>query len=226
MKSFIITATLFFTFLSCIAQGNKRGTVEISAGGSLPVGEFSYSRFDYEESGFAEGGLALAVSLNYRVNANLGLVASVSEYILGVDESNVALKYATPGTGWNGIVEATPWLSNAYMGGIDIILPIYASDFHFRLLGGLARTRLPGLTGRSFDFHREATSDNAAAWGAGAGITYQYLEKITLSLKLDFYMTHPVLDEIWTADFGSGTGEISQKITIVNLTAGIGFRVF
>ena len=200
--------------------------MEISAGASLPVGEFSYSRFDYEESGFAEGGLALAVSFNYRVNPHLGLVASVSEYILGVDESSVALKYWTPGSGWNGIVESTPWLSNAYMGGLDIILPIYASDFHFRLLGGLARTRLPGLTGRSFDFQREATSDNAAAWGAGAGITYQYLEKITLSIRLDFYMTHPVLDDIWSSDFGSGSGTISQKITLVNLTAAVGFRVF
>lgn len=226
MKRFIISTILLFSFISCIAQWSTRATVEISAGGSFPFGEFSYSRFDYAGSGFAENGIALALSFNYRVNGHLGLAASVSEYLLRVDETNVAKKYAIRGTGWNGIVEASNWMSNAYMGGIDIILPIYMSDLNFRLLGGLARTRLPGLAGKTLNFQREATTDTAAAWGAGAGITFQNFHKITLSLRLDFFMTRPALEEIWSSDFSSGSSKIYQNISIVNLTAGIGFRVF
>lgn len=226
MKSVFISGALFFSFVSCFAQLDKKGILEISAGGAFSIGEFGYTRFDYEESGFAKNGIALALSFNYRLKAHLGLVASVSEYILGVDESNVAKKYWVPGTGWNSIVEAANWMSNAYMGGIDIILPVYRSDFYFRLLGGLARTRLPGLTGRELNFHREATTDIAAAWSVGAGIAYQYFDRITLSLRLDFFMTHPALDEIWTSDFGSGSGKIYQNISMVNLTAGLGFKIF
>ena len=153
-------------------------------------------------------------------------MASVSQYLLGVDEENIALKYWDPRYLWSFEVEATRWMITPFMGGIDIILPIYKSDLNFRLLGGFARTRLPGLTGNQYDFQREATTDIAAAWGIGAGLHNQYLDKITLSLRLDFFMTRPYLEENWSSSFGSGSRKMSQNVSIVNLTAGLGFRIF
>ena len=125
MERLIILTALLFSVMAGLAQWSSRATIEFSAGGSFPIGEFAYSRFDYEESGFAEAGIALAV-----------------------------------------------------------------------------------------------------AWSAGAGYTYQYAEKITLSLRLDFFMTHPVLEDNWSSDFSTGSYKISYKLSIVNLTAGLGFRIF
>jgi hypothetical protein len=186
MKRILISAALLLSVMVCHAQWDKRAIVEISAGTSYPFGEFSYSSNSFDKSGFAENGLNMAVSFTYRVNAQLGLVASVSERLLGVDEVNIAMKYWIPQYGWNWSVESTCWSSIAYLGGIDIILPVYKSDIQLRLLGGYAATRLPGLTGSAFNFQREATTDMAAAWSVGAGFTYQNFDKVTLSAMLDF----------------------------------------
>lgn len=226
MKRLVISTILLVSCISCLAQWSTRATVEFSAGGSFPFGELASSNCFDNNSGFAKAGNALAVSFNYRVNDRLGVVALVSQYLLGVDESYIVKKYQSWETGWNWDVEATRWKSNAFMGGIDLIIPIYRSDFNFRLLGGMARTRLPGLTGIGINFQREATIDIAAAWGAGAGYTYEYFDKITLSLRLDFFMTHPVLEENWSYYLNSGSRNISQNIIIVNLTAGLGLRIF
>ena len=226
MKRILISAALLLSVMVCHAQWDKRAIVEISAGTSYPFGEFSYSSNSFDKSGFAENGLNMAVSFTYRVNAQLGLVASVSERLLGVDEVNIAMKYWIPQYGWNWSVESTCWSSNAYLGGIDVILPVYKSDIQLRLLGGYAATRLPGLTGSAFNFQREATTDMAAAWSVGAGFTYQNFDKVTLSAMLDFYMTYPVLDEAWSSDFDSGSGIIKQNIHLINLSVGLGFRIF
>lgn len=226
MKRLVISATLLVSFISCLAQWSTRATVEISTGASFPFGEFAYTNSFDSNSGYAKAGYALAVSFNYRVNDHLGLVALVSRYRLGVDESSIVKQYQSWQTGWDWEVEATRWKLNAFMGGIDLIVPIYRSDFNFRLLGGMAHTRLPGLTGIGASFEREATSDIAAAWGAGAGLTYEYFDKITLSLRLDFFMTHPVLEQNLSYYPASDFPDISQNIIIVNLTAGLGFRIF
>jgi hypothetical protein len=226
MRRLIFPVVLLFILLECDAQWSSRGTIAVSAGPSYPSGEFGYTQFDYDKSGFAKNGASLAISFNYRINAQLGLVASVAEYFLPVDEFNIAKKYWIQEYGYDWTVESTFWLLNAYMGGIDIILPVYKSDFQFRLLGGLASNRLPGLTGSAFNFLREATKDIAGAFSVGAGLTYQYFERITLSLGMDFFVTYPVLEEIWTSDLTSGTGTIRQNIVLVNLSAGLGFRLY
>jgi hypothetical protein len=226
MKRILISAALLLSVMVCHAQWSTRGTVEISMGGSYPVGEFGYSTPTYYKSGFAKSGINFTLSFTYRVNAQLGLLASVSEHLLGVDELSIATRYWIPQYGWNWTVESSCWSSNAYMGGIDIILPVYKSDIQLRFLGGYAATRLPGLTGSAFGFQRKATTDIAGAWSAGVGFTYQYFEKITLSVMLDFFMTYPVLDEVWSSELDSGSGVIEQDILLVNLTVGLGLRVF
>ena len=227
MKRTAISMALILYLLGCNAQGTGKGTLEFSAGPSFPFGEFSYNHILNAESGYAENGYCLSLVFNYRLKAQLGLVAVISEIFSSVDESGIAVKYWQPEFGYDWTVESTHWISNAYLAGLDIILPIYRSDFYFRLLGGFASTRLPGLTGSAYNFQREVSTDIAAAWSVGSGLTYQYFEKVTLSLRMDFFMTYPVLDEVWFSDIGPpGSGKITQKIGILNLTAGLGFRIF
>jgi|GEM_PF-2494116 len=226
MKRIAISMALLLYFLVCSAQDNGRAILEISGGPSYPFGEFGYNQSTYETSGYAGNGIGFTVSFHYRLQAQLGLVASVSEYILKVDESNIAKKYWLPEYGFNWTVESTYWLSNAYMAGIDLILPLYKSDFYFRLLGGLAGTSLPGLTGSSNDFLREKTTTFAGALNVGMGLSYQFYEKITFSVGTDFFVTYPVLDEVWSSDISSFSGKIKQTITMFNLTLGVGLRLF
>jgi len=226
MKRIAISMALLLSLLVCSAQDSARATLEISGGPSYPFGEFGYNQSIYEMSGYAGNGIGLTVSFHYRLQAQFGLVASVSEYILTVDEFNIAKKYWIPEYGFNWTVESTFWLSNTYMAGIDLILPHPRSDFYFRLLGGLAGTTLPGLTGSSNDFQREKTTTNAGALSVGMGLTYQFYEKIVLSLGIDFFMTYPVLDEVWSSDISSFSGKIKQNITLFNLTLGVGLRLF
>ena len=104
---------------------------------------------------------------------------------------------------------------------------MYWSDFYFRLLGGFASTRLPGLSGSAYNFQREVTKDIAAAWSIGVGLNYQSFEKVTLSIGFHFFVTNPVLDELWASDVPPpGSGKIFQNIVIFNLTAGLGLRIF
>lgn len=227
MKRTAISMALILYLLSCHAQGTGKGTLEFSTGPSFPFGEFSYNQVIDAESGYAENGFCLAISFKYRLKAQLGLVAVISGNFLSVDESGIANKYWQPEFGYDWTVESTRWISNAYLTGLDIILPIYRSDFYFRLLGGFASTRLPGLTGSAYNFQREVTTDIAAAWSAGSGLTYQCFDKVTLSLRMDFFVSYPVLDEVWSSDIGPpGSAKITQTIGILNLTAGLGFRIF
>ena len=226
MKRIAVSVALLLSILVCSAQERGKATLEISAGPSYPFGELSYKQYSDENSGFAGNGIGLSASFHYRLQAQFGLVASVSEYILTVDEYNIAKKYWLPEYGWNWTVESTYWTSNAYMAGIDIILPVYKSDFYFRLLGGFAGTRLPGLTGSSNDFQREKTTTWAGAYSIGSGLTYQYFEKVTLTLGIDFFVSYPVLDEVWSSDVTSFSGKINQKLTMFNLTVALGFRFF
>lgn len=227
MKRTAISMAMLLSLLVCYAQGNGRGTLELSAGPSFPFGEFSYTQTTFEGSGYAQNGISFAISFKYRLKAQLGLVAMISEHILGVDESTIAGKYWQPEFGYNWTVESRPWISSAYLGGLDIILPMYRSDFYFRFLGGFASTRLPGLSGSAYNFQREVTKDLAAAWSIGSGLNYQDFEKVTLSFGFDFFVTNPVLDEAWSSDLTPpGSGKIFQNIVIFKLTAGLGFRIF
>jgi hypothetical protein len=113
------------------------------------------------------------------------------------------------------------------MAGIDIVLPIYRSDFYFRLLGGFAYTRLPELRGSSSNFLRESSTDLAAAFRVGSGLKYQNFEKVTLSLDLDIFVTNPVLEDSWSSDVQPPTSsKIFQNMVIVGLKAGLGLRLF
>jgi hypothetical protein len=227
MKRIVISLGLILFLLACQAQDIKKGSLEFSLGPAFPFGEFSYKQIRDAESGYAENGISLATSFIYRLKRQFGLVTMISVNISGLDETSIAHKYWQPEFGYDWTLEPSHWISTAYLTGFDIILPMLRSDFNFRLLGGFATTRLPGLSGSAYNFHREASKDNAVAWSAGAGFTYQSFKKVTLSFRMDFFQTYPVLDEVWTSDIGpSGKGKIFQKIGILKLTAGFGFRIF
>ena len=80
MKRITISMALVLTLLASYAQGTRKGTVEISAGPSFPFGEFAYSANTIKGSGYATNGIHLAISFKYRLKAQLGLVAMISEY--------------------------------------------------------------------------------------------------------------------------------------------------
>jgi hypothetical protein len=223
----MISMWMAFSLLACHAQGMRRGNIELAAGPSFPLGDFSYDISSHEGSGYANRGFSLDLSFQYRLKDHLGLLAAISGYVSPVNEYGLANKYWQPGFDWSWTIDAEPWISNAYMGGIDIVIPIYSSDFYFRLLGGCAYTRLPELRGSSSNFLREASTDLAAAFRVGSGIKYQNFEKVTLSLELDVFVTNPVLEESWSADAQTPTSsKIYQNMVIVNLKAGLGLRLF
>lgn len=227
MKGAATSILLLISLLGCYAQGAGKGLLEISAGPSFPFGDFDRSHTDTEGSGYANNGIYMALSFQYRLKTELALIASVSGTVLGVDESSLAEKYRQPEFGYDWTLESANWLVNAYLGGLDITLPLYRSDFYFRLLGGFAYTRLPGLTGSGYNFQRETSSDLAAAWSIGAGLKYQDFKKVTLSLGFDFFITNPVLDERWSSDIQApGSATIYQNIVLFNVTAGLGLRIF
>ena len=218
---------LLTSLLTCEAQEIRKGNIELSAGASFPVGEFGYKHADFEGSGFAEYGICLALSFTYRLNAQMGLVARVSENMMGVHETGAGNRYWIPEYGYNWTVESGPWLTTAFLGGLDLIIPLYLSDFYFRLLGGAASARLPRLTGTAYNFIREASSGLAAAWSVGMGVRYQSFKKVTLSFGIDFLVSNHVLDEVWSSDLGaSGSGKIYQNMVTFNLRAGLGIRIF
>jgi len=227
MKRTTTSILLIISLLGCYAQGAGKGLLEFSAGPSFPFGDFDHSHTDYTGSGYANNGIYMALSFQYRLKTELALVASVSGTVLGVDKFSLAEKYRQPEFGYDWSLESENWFVNAYMGGLDILLPMYRSDFFFRLLGGFAYTRLPGLTGSSYNFQRESSSDLAAAWSIGAGLKYQDFEKVTLSLGFDFFVTNPVLEERWSSDIQAPeTATIFQNIVLFNVTAGLGLRIF
>lgn len=229
MKRTIISTAmaLALSLMVCHAQERGKGTLEIAAGPSFPIGEFSYTRSTFKGSGYADPGFSLALSFQYRIKPQMGLVAMVAENILGVDEARMANKYWQPEFGYDWLVEAEPWRVGSCLAGIDIILPLDRSDFYFRLLGGFASTRLPGLTGTTSNFRRETSSDMAAAWAVGSGLNYQDFEKVTLSIGIEIFVTNPVLEESWSSDvLPPGSGRIFQNLIILNLKAGLGLRLF
>lgn len=228
MKRMTLSVSLLLSFMLCHAQGPGNGLIELKIGPGFPWGDFGNSQVMNEESGYAETGLSYGLSFHYRLQAHLGLVATVSRLRIPVDEEGLANKYRQLFGGYGfPTIDADPWIIHSYLAGLDIILPIYRTDFHFRLLGGMASTRLPGVSGNNHSLRREASRDLAVAWSVGGGLTYQCFRKMTLSINVDLFNTRPHLSEEWSPAGGfSKSMKESHKIAIFQLTAGLGFRIF
>lgn len=226
MKKTACSVILFCLALTAVAQGSKNGVLEFSLGPAFPMGDFSYYDPDYELSGYAEKGFHLESLLKYRMNAHLGLTAMLSGNFMGVDETRLVNSYWSWEYPFNTAADATPWRFMAFLGGIDLIFPIYRSDFYLRALGGLAYTRTPELTGTAGYFVREASTDVAAAWCVGSGLSYECFPKATLSVGINLLNSRPYLMDEWSVGSQSFSRKISQNILVLQVTAGLGIRIF
>ena len=211
---------LFFLFLYSAAQvGFKQDSLKqkqfflsISAGPSFPVSSFGKHDMDDAQAGFAKTGYNLNLDLMYRINQDVILDATIlySKFDL----------YSTP-LDQIGI-SADHWQYYGLLIGPRYNLPFSRKSLlSIKALLGVTDVNSPAF---SYGNNLVVKEDWAAAFAMqfGSDFRYGFGKNLFVIANVDYTYMTPTL-RISSAD-GSTSTTAEQKITVVDLTAGIGIN--
>ncbi len=216
MAKWIITwclALLSCTMVSAQQTSNQKWTLALSAGPSFPVGSFGAKDLNKDpEAGLANVGLNFNLQLGYYFEKNFGLVGTFlySKYTL--DNSALGLTN----------VSTDHW---QYYG--MLVGPLFSLEagkrfwVDFKFLIGVTNVNSPVFSASNSVIVNE---DWAAAFTfqVGASARYDLNQNLFLVLNTGFVGMKPTFK--LTEPTGNTTVEAEQKVSAIDVTAGIGVR--
>jgi len=235
MKKIILTVlaagmtTVSFCQKSFIlSHQDKRGFFAVSAGGSLPVGQFASSTPDDKGAGMARRGVAFSLSGGVRLVGPVGLMVRAEQHRNGVQAQSLLIDGFS-----NGTVDAGNWSTTTFMGGPYVHLPIGRFSINTRLMAGQAQATMPTTsltapgteTGTSVE--TSGSKSTALALGGGLAVQYRLGRSISLQLAGDYTQSRFTFSGLtsttWTntgrAQSSYFTGD--RTVGAVSATAGI-----
>jgi hypothetical protein len=239
---------LIFFFLlagssACFSQthSDRSAILEIGYGVAAPFGKFESIDVNDSASGFATAGTNLNVLFTYLVNKRVGIAAMISSSVNRLNESGTKNKFQVfadriPGTVSD--MQLAKWSTMAYMAGAYLTYPMKKASFNFQVLAGYSRTEYPEADVTIFKdtiidpvVVNQSASGVASAFcfNAGAGIKYNISEIMCLSVNANFFSSYPEFENVMTEAYINGDRyeefhKVHQRISLLNVTAGVGFR--
>ena len=232
-KKLFLTISFILLTITGFTQ-DRKGYIGISLGPSFPVGD--YAATSGEDAGYADRGLNMSlVNFCYKFNENIGITASWHGIANPVDAQKMAedIWSTDPSLSWE--LETTSWSLGGLSGGILISFPSNNLDFDLKALIGFAGATSPQLDVTVSDgfssaslLQEEQQSNTSFSFSFGGGVRYHISEKWALNLNLDYFTTQVKFPEfiISLSDGSYQPAEsFEQNISVLNLTAGIGYRL-
>ncbi|MBL7745190.1 MAG: outer membrane beta-barrel protein [Chitinophagaceae bacterium] len=231
MKKLLILATALLVCGALQAQGSKekmnpKSFLAFHAGPSLPMGDFHSKSFDNADAGFAKTGYTLNLSYGYQLMENFGLMASVfynnnKLNNVAIQEQMEAAFDAEPGS-LNGL-KLDHWKWYGLTVGPALMKEL-APDLYLdiRVMTGIVNANTPAIT---FQGQKLVSED----WGLGiplqAGVDLRagISKKVFVFANIEYLYMKPKFKVEYNIDeLVSET--IKQKMSVVNLTGGLGIR--
>ncbi len=199
---------------------NKHSFLALHAGPSFPVGAFSSTNPENEEAGLAKTGFTTGINYGYRINKFLAVEAAAfyNQYATGDVVMTLDLGDGTETLN----ISADDWkLYGLTVGPAFEFNAGKNMSAGMHVLGGFTSTRAPA-------FYMENELVTKADWGIGPVIQAGFNLKIDAGKQVfvfiagDYQYMRPEFNliEIWTDE----SDKAYQKISVLQATAGIGFR--
>jgi len=243
MKRFILLFLLTAS-LQCISQthNERAALLEIGYGVAIPLGAFEKSDVKDSASGYATSGTNLNVIFTYMVSKKIGVSAMISSSVNKLNEGGVKEKFniyaKRIGDAFVSDIQYAKWNTTAYLAGGQFIQPLQKAAFNFQLLAGYSRTEFPEVNAIIYkdslidaitvDQYAESVA-SAFCFNVGAGLKYNVSDIMCINLNANYFSANPEFDDVKTIGKVNGNTEeevysYHQKISLLNVTVGVGFR--
>jgi len=224
------TLLLLLTLLASVvvkAQKNEL-LVGLSAGISLPIGEFASSEYtinkdhNFENTGqFAELGTAFDVSANYRLGYYLGFAGRVmgGTNKVNTSEYSKALNSVINENGYEVTTASKGWGNFGLFAGGYFVVPIYDLYIDMRIMGGFINLFSPEIRYYFTDletqdeelFVKEKYNAATFAYNFGIGLKYKFSSNKFILFNSDFIGANIRKNDIKTLN------PISKEEELVNM---------
>ncbi|GAB2604207.1 outer membrane beta-barrel protein [Spirosoma areae] len=228
-----ITTAAFCQKTFILSHQDKKGFFAVSAGASLPVGRFGSCSPVDDQACMAGQGLAVNVSVGYRIAGPVGLMVRGEQHRNSVN-TNAMLNslYRNDTDVWTA--KADNWSIMTVMAGPYISIPVGGRfSVDARLLAGRALAVLPN-TAMSGNFGRTEMSvkttgsqSTALALGGGLSLRYRLGRSISLHLNSDYsradFTFNNLTSTAVSADNRSESSKYSSNrvVDVVSVSAGV-----
>ncbi|MBL7738821.1 MAG: outer membrane beta-barrel protein [Chitinophagaceae bacterium] len=231
MKKLLILVTALLVCGALQAQGSKekmnaKSFLAFHAGPSVPVGDFHSNDFDNADAGFAKAGYNLNLTYGYQFADNFGLMASVLYNNNKLDNATIREEMEAEFEGGPGSLNGLK-LDHWKWYGITVgpalmynFTPNVAADF--RIMTGIVNANTPAIT---FQGEKLVTEDWSVTMPLQAGVDLRIGigKNLFVFANVDYlYMKPKFTVDSDIEELVSET--IKQKISVVNLTGGLGIR--
>jgi hypothetical protein len=219
MKKFLLVIIALLVSGVLMAQGSKgkltnKSFLVFHGGISITPGDFGSRDLNNDKAGLAMTGINLNLAYGYHFIRNLGVTATF--FYNRHEFDNYALLNAIPGVAtdhwqWYGIV-AGPMLTHQ-------ILPKLTGNI--RVMGGIANANTPKFTVNK-ELMIQEDWQAAPLFRSGLDLQYHTGGNVFLYGNADYMWMQPEFKVI--DSYGIVTDRRHQTITVINLTAGVGFN--
>lgn len=234
MKKLLMMAIALLLSGALLAQGSKvkgepKSFIAFHGGPSFPMGDFGNKDMaNNANAGYAKTGFALNLAYGYEIKNNFGLTASLLYNKYNVDSKKI--EFTDPESHQVIPVSLDHWQFYGVTAG-----PMYsfkAGDkvkADLKVMGGIVNANAPLIQVLSLNVTNDAWH-TAAVLEAGVNFRIDMGKKVFIMTSADYLYLDPTFKYTYTTEIAGQTGidriaqEFHQKMNIVNVTAGIGFK--
>lgn len=215
-----------------LAHQEKKGFVALSAGASLPIGQFASCSPTDQEAGWADRGRTVNISAGYQFVGRVGLMVRGEQHRNGLQtQAMLDALYLSETDIWTA--RADSWVVTTLMAGPYLSIPIGRFSVDARLLAGQAMAVLPGteLAGNFGDVNMAmkttGSQSKATAFGGGVSLRYRLGRVLALQLNGDFTRSELTFDNLTSTAWSSaGRSESSRYsscrlINVASVSGGV-----
>lgn len=225
MKKLLVLCLALLISSVLTAQGSrntvaKKSFLNFHAGPSFPLGDFSSSNPANDEAGLAKTGFTTGINYGYRINQGLGVEAAFFYNQYATNDVKMVIDL---GDGTETLtMSAGAWkLYGLTLGPSLNFSPGKNMSAGIHVMGGFSSVRAP-----AFYLNNEMITE--ADWGigpvvqAGLNLKIDAGKQVFVFLATDYQYMRPEFNliEIFTDE----SDKVYQKISVLQATAGIGFR--
>jgi len=214
----------------CYAQ--KKSTIAINIGVSIPAGDFASKNVENPEAGLANTGISIGFSYDYQVVKNFGVSTLVRVENNSFDSQTLSSGYdRTIGSTWT--TTADEWTSyNFLIGGYYSFTATPKIRIHIKGMAGAANIKQPpfesttSYQGNNYSINISEKKTTAFSYLLGAGVKFDITGKLAILAGVDFSAAQPKFKEMaYSTNVGSAlpvTGKV--RFSTVNMSTGIGYK--
>jgi len=226
MKKLLLMTLVLLVSGAMLAQGSKqtgimKSTLAFHAGPSFPMGDFKDNNIDNEEAGFAKTGFTIDLNYGYQFHKNAGIGAAVffnqynatdETFDFTVGERNGELITLSMDNWKLYGITAGPMLT--FDLGKNIMTDL-------RLMGGVANAKTPKISYEG-ETMVKAEWNFAPVLQGGLDLRIGTGKNMFIFTNVDYMYMKP---EFQLEDYeGNELDKVKQKISVLNLTGGIGIK--